>query len=271
MSESSDYIFSRGTKPLLITMPHTGTAVPPDIAQRLTPEAQGVPDTDWHIEKLYAFAHAMGASVLQATWSRYVVDLNRPPDDQSLYPGQATTGLCPLTRFDGGAVYLAGAEPSAAEIAARRERYWQPWHDKLAATLVELRQQFPAVVLWDAHSIRSVLPQFFEGKLPDFSIGTNKGGSCSPEFQKRIADIARASAPFTAVENGRYKGGYITRHYGAPAQGIHAIQMELTQSAYMTEAPPWPWSASQAADLQKPLTAMLECALAFAEQQSERG
>lgn len=270
MSEPSDYLFSRGTKPLLITMPHTGTAVPADIAERLTPEAQGVPDTDWHIEKLYAFAHAMGASVLQANWSRYVVDLNRPPDGQSLYPGQATTGLCPVTRFDGGAIYHPGGEPSAEEIAARRERYWQPWHDKLAQTLAELRQQFSAVVLWDAHSIRSVLPQFFDGKLPDFNIGTNDGTSCSPELQKRIADISRSSPSFTAVENGRYKGGYITRHYGAPEQGIHALQMELTQSAYMTETPPWSWSASQAAELQKPLEAMITAALGFAEQLSRR-
>ncbi|MEH0873280.1 N-formylglutamate deformylase [Pectobacterium cacticida] len=263
MSQPIDYLFQRGNTPLFITMPHVGTAIPDDIAQTMTPEALTVPDTDWHIEKLYAFATALGASVLQANWSRYVVDLNRPPDDASLYPGQATTSLCPVTRFDGGAIYRAGCEPDAQQIAYRRRRYWQPWHDKVQQTLNELRQQFPVVVLWDAHSIRSVLPQFFEGKLPDFNIGTNDGVSCSPDLQARIATVARKSTSLTSVENGRYRGGYITRHYAAPAQGVHALQMELAQSAYMDENPPWEWRAEQAQALQGILEEMLQNALAF--------
>lgn len=265
MNETEHYIFHRGTEPLLITMPHVGTDIPSGIAARLSREALTVPDTDWHIEKLYAFARDMGASVLQAKWSRYVVDLNRPPDDQSLYPGQATTGLCPVVRFDGGEIYQPGQKPDAVEIKERREKYWQPWHDKLQATLNSLGEQFPRVVMWDAHSIRSVLPQFFSGKLPDFSIGTNDGKSCAPELGQRIVDIAQQSAPFSMVSNGRYKGGYITRHYAAPEHGIHTLQMELTQSAYMQEAPPWAWEIDQAVGLQKRLKEMLNSALCFAK------
>ena len=265
MSETEHYIFHRGTEPLFITMPHVGTDIPPGIAARFSREALTVPDTDWHIEKLYAFARDMGASVLQAKWSRYVVDLNRPPDDQSLYPGQATTGLCPVIRFDGGEIYQPGQQPQAAETDERRQQYWQPWHDKLQETLSSLREQFPRVVMWDAHSIRSVLPQFFCGKLPDFSIGTNDGQSCDPELERSIADLAQQSAPFTMVSNGRYKGGYITRHYAAPDRGIHTLQMELTQSAYMREAPPWTWDGGRAVVLQKRLKEMLGSPLLFAK------
>lgn len=270
MIETEDYIFHPGTAPLFITMPHVGTAIPAGMAKRLNSEALTVPDTDWHIEKLYAFAREMSASVLQAKWSRYVVDLNRPPNDQSLYPGQATTGLCPVVSFNGGEIYQAGQQPDAAEIALRREQYWRPWHDKLQKTLRSLHAQFPRVVMWDAHSIRSVLPQFFTGKLPDFNIGTNDGNSCHPELEQRIFHLAQQSSPFTAVNNGRYKGGYITRYYADPAQGIHTIQMELTQSAYMQESPPWDWNEEQAAVLQHHLKLMLKSALAFAESADTR-
>ena len=268
MTETEHFIFHRGSEPLFITMPHVGTQIPSELASRYSHEALSVPDTDWHIEKLYAFARDIGASVLQAKWSRYVVDLNRPPDDQSLYPGQATTGLCPVVRFDGGEIYQPGQQPDAAEIEQRRMLYWQPWHDKLQETLSALHAQFPRVVMWDAHSIRSVLPQFFPGKLPDFSIGSNDGRSCAPELEQRITDLAQQSSPFTMVNNGRYKGGYITRHYAAPESGIHTLQMELTQSAYMQETPPWAWAADQAEALQQRLKVMLESALLFAKTQS---
>ncbi|KAA8996642.1 N-formylglutamate deformylase [Affinibrenneria salicis] len=266
MSTTAPFIFHQGSAPLFVTMPHTGTWLPPEIADTLTDEARRVPDTDWHIERLYAFAKDLGASVLQATCSRYVVDLNRPPDGASLYPGQATTGLCPDIRFDGGPVYLPGAQPSSQAVAQRRERYWRPWHDQLAAELARLTAQFPRVVLWDAHSICSVLPQFFDGRLPDFNIGTNKGVTCDPALQRRVADLARLAAPFSHVENGRYTGGYITRHYGQPEQGVHALQMELAQSAYMDETPPWRWDEEKARPLQTHLRAMLSAALAFARE-----
>lgn len=267
MTETENYIFHRGSEPLFITMPHVGTDIPSGMASRFSNEARTVPDTDWHIEKLYALARDMGASVLQAKWSRYVVDLNRPPDDQSLYPGQATTGLCPVVRFDGGEIYQPGQQPDATEIDDRRAIYWQPWHDKLQDTLNSMREEFPRVVMWDAHSIRSVLPQFFQGKLPDFSIGTNDGQSCDPELEQRIADLAQQSSHFTMVSNGRYKGGYITRHYAAPERGIHTIQMELAQSAYMRETLPWAWESDQAVALQERLKVMLESALLFAKTQ----
>ncbi len=264
MSDTEHSIFHRGDKPLLITMPHTGTAIPPHIAERLTDEARTVPDTDWHIDKLYSFARQMGASILQAKWSRYVVDLNRPPNDSSLYPGQATTGLCPVNRFDGGNIYADGYAPDPGEIAARREAYWQPWHNKLQQTLSEMREQFPTVVMWDAHSIRSELPQFFSGKLPDFNIGTNDGTSCHPGLEQQIMHIARQSPPFTVVSNGRYKGGYNTRHYAQPDAGIYTLQMELTQCAYMQEVAPWDWQPQKALPLQNALQQMLSAAIEFA-------
>lgn len=257
------FVFTQGTQPLLISMPHVGTYVPPDIASNLTEEARLVPDTDWHIERLYAFAREMGASIVQATHSRYVVDLNRPPSGESLYPGQATTGLCPDITFAGGPVYLPGKAPSASEIEARRQQYWQPYHDQVAAELARLAAQFPVVVLWDAHSIRSVLPQFFEGKLPDFNVGTNSGKSCSPLLEERIAAIAATAKPYTSVTNGRYKGGYITRQYGRPDAHVHAVQMEMTQSSYMDEGPAFAYDEDKAADMQVHLRKMLQAVIDF--------
>lgn len=265
MSAPAPFIFTQGTVPLLISMPHTGTYVPPDIAKNLTDEARLVPDTDWHIELLYAFAKAMGASTIQATYSRYVVDLNRPPSGESLYPGQATTGLCTDITFAGGPVYLPGKAPNAEEVEARREQYWQPYHDQVAAELDRLKAQFPVVVLWDAHSIRSVLPQFFEGKLPDFNIGTNSGKSCALVLEERIAAIAAEAKPYTSVANGRYKGGYITRQYGHPDKNMHAVQMEMTQSSYMDEGPAFTYDASKAAIMQVHLKKMIQAVIDFTQ------
>lgn len=264
MTAPAPFIFSQGTQPLLISMPHVGTYVPPDIAAGLTEEARHVPDTDWHIERLYAFASEMGASIVQATHSRYVVDLNRPPSGESLYPGQATTGLCTDITFAGGPVYLPGRAPTAEEIEQRRQQYWQPYHDKVAEELARLKAQFPVVVLWDAHSIRSVLPQFFEGKLPDFNVGTNSGKSCAPALETRIAAIAEQAKPYTSVTNGRYKGGYITRQYGHPDQHMHAVQMEMTQSSYMDEGPAFAYDDAKAAIMQVHLRKMLGAVLDFA-------
>ncbi len=263
MSAPAPYLFTPGTQPLLISMPHVGTYVPADIAHLLTDTAKRVPDTDWHIERLYAFAKEMGASIIQATHSRYVVDLNRPPNGESLYPGQATTGLCTDITFDGGPVYLPGKSPTPQEIEQRRQQYWQPYHDKVAEELQRLEKQFPVVVVWDAHSIRSVLPQFFEGKLPDFNIGTNTGKSCAPALEKRIATIAAQAAPYTSVTNGRYKGGYITRQYGRPDKHVHAVQMEMTQSSYMDEGPAFSYDESKAAIMQVHLRNMLQAVIDF--------
>lgn len=266
MSTPAPFIFHQGTQPLLVSMPHVGTFVPQEIEDKFTPEARHVPDTDWHIERLYAFAKEMGASIVQATHSRYVADLNRPPSDESLYPGQATTGLCTTVTFDGGPVYQAGKEPTKEEIEARRIAYWQPYHDQVAKELARLREQFPVVVLWDAHSIRSVLPQFFEGKLPDFNVGTNSGKSVDPVLQDQIAALAKAADGYTSTVNGRYKGGYITRHYGQPEQHVHAIQLEMAQSCYMEEQLPFAYDEAKAQKMQVHLKKMLQAALDYAKQ-----
>ncbi len=250
----------RGTVPLLVSLPHDGIAVPAAIADRLTPEALAVPDTDWFVARLYAFAKALGASVLVPAHSRYVVDLNRPPDDVSLYPGQNTTGLCPTRRFDGGPVYRDGAEPDEAEVRERVRTYWQPYHDALRGELARLHALHGRVVLWEGHSIRSVVPFLFDGRLPDFNLGTANGASCSPALQSRLESTLAAQPDYTWVANGRFKGGHITRHYGAPADGIEAVQLELAQSTYMDEDS-GRYDAARAVRLQSVLDALLRAAL----------
>jgi N-formylglutamate deformylase len=258
------FILHQGTQPLLVSIPHLGTHVPDAIAARLTDEARRVPDTDWHLDRLYAFARGLGASILQATHSRYVIDLNRPPDNTSLYPGQATTGLCPTETFDGTPVYLDGQAPDEAEMAQRRTTWWQPYHAQLRLELDRIRDQHGVVVLWDAHSIRSVLPRFFPGKLPDLNLGTADGKSCAPELAQTLIDIASTIPGHTAVLNGRYKGGHITRQYGQPGLAIHAVQLEMTQCSYMQEQWPFEYRPQAAARVQPGLQQMLEAALAFA-------
>jgi N-formylglutamate deformylase len=266
ITTEAPFVFHAGTRPLLISMPHVGTYVPPAIAARLTPEGREVHDTDWHLGRLYAFARDMGASILMATHSRYVVDLNRPPDGASLYPGQSVTGLCPVDTFDNTPLYADGSGPDEAEIAARREAVWRPYHEQLAAELARLKAQHGIAMLWDAHSIRSVLPRFFEGKLPDFNLGTADGASCDPALAQQLLAIAQRAPGFTAVLNGRFKGGHITRHYGQPIHGVHAVQLEMTQCAYMQESMPFDYLPERAERTQPTLRALLEAVLAYAEQ-----
>jgi N-formylglutamate deformylase len=249
----------RGTAPLLISLPHDGIALPEDIAVGGAPGARAVPDTDWFVSRLYDFARGLGASVLVPTFSRYVVDLNRPPDDVSLYPGQNTTGLCPAVRFSGDPVYLAGQEPSADEVAARVETYWRPYHDTLAQELARLRGEFGRVLLWEGHSIRSVVPFLFEGRLPDFNLGTAGGSSCDPALQARLETVLAAQRDYSWVANGRFKGGYITRRYGRPSEGVDAVQLELAQSTYMDESA-GRYDRPRAETLQKLLSALLAAA-----------
>ena len=264
MSQPAPFVFHQGTQPLLISMPHAGTYVPPALAARFTEEARQVPDTDWHMERLYAFAKDMGASILAATHSRYVVDLNRPPDGASLYPGQNVTGLCPVDTFDDTPIYTRGDVPDDSEIAARRDAVWAPYHAQLRAELDRIRAQHGVAVLWDAHSIRSVLPRFFEGKLPDLNLGTADGASCSPALAQELLAIARSAPGYTGVLNGRFKGGHITRHYGQPERNIHAVQLEMTQCSYMQEALPFSYLPEVAAGVQPHLERMLKAVLAFA-------
>jgi N-formylglutamate deformylase len=225
----------RGNAPLLVSLPHDGTRVPDDIAARLTPSARRVPDTDWHVSRLYGFAIELGASMIVPTYSRYVIDLNRPPDNASLYPGRNTTGLCPIVEFSGEPIYQAGEEPSNAEIADRIEAYWRPYHAALDAELTRIRAKHGRVVLWEGHSIRSVVPFLFDGTLADFNLGTAGGTSCSPALEARLSSLLARAAGRTHVVNGRFKGGYITRRYGEPAQHVEAVQLELAQKNYMDE------------------------------------
>lgn len=237
----NDFNLHRGNAPLLASLPHDGTAIPEAIASRMTPVAHRVPDTDWHVGLLYDFAKELGASLIAPRWSRYVVDLNRPPDGHALYPGWSETALVPVNTFAGEPLYLAGEMPDAKEITARVEQYWRPYHAALRDELERLRAQHGRAVLWDGHSIRSRVPVFFDGRLPDFNLGTANGASCSPALQARLTDTLREhadggdSSAYTHVVNGRFKGGYITRHYGQPDQGIDAVQLELAQCAYMDE------------------------------------
>ena len=250
----------RGTVPLLVSLPHDGSEIPDALAARMTPEARRAPDTDWHVARLYAFARELGASVLVPRFSRYVVDLNRPPDDVSLYPGQNTTGLCPAVRFDGEPVYLPGQVPLADEVAERVETFWRPYHDALREELDRLRAVHGRALLWEGHSIRGECPFLFAGRLPDLNLGTASGASCAPGLQARLEATLAAQADYDWVANGRFKGGYITRHYGDPAAGIDAVQLEISQRTYMDEAS-FAWDADRAGRLQPLLQRLLAAGL----------
>lgn len=261
-SASDTVTLHRGNAPLLVSLPHDGSTIPPDLAARMTPEARRAPDTDWHVSRLYDFARELGASVLVPRYSRYVVDLNRPEDDTSLYPGQNTTGLCPAVRFTGDPIYLEGQAPSADEVSVRVEHYWKPYHQALAAEIARLRAEHGHMVLWEGHSIRgSGLPFLFDGRLPDLNLGTAAGVSCSPDLQHRLEAVLGAQTEFDWVANGRFKGGHITRHYGRPAQGIEAVQLEISQRNYMDEES-FQYDDARAVRLQRVLQRLLEAALA---------
>ncbi|AOW13566.1 N-formylglutamate deformylase [Hydrogenophaga crassostreae] len=257
------FVFHAGTQPLLLSIPHMGTHIPPAIAEGMTSEALEMHDTDWHLDQLYSFAREMDISVLMATHSRYVVDLNRPQDGASLYPGQNVTGLCPVDTFDQTPLYLEGSAPDPTEVQRRVAAYWKPYHEQLSGELRRLRNLHGNAVLWDAHSIRSVVPRFFEGRLPNFNLGTADGTSCSPDLAQALMAIAKAIPDQTAVLNGRFKGGHITRQYGEPEDGMHAVQLELTQSSYMQEAMPFAFLPERAALVQPHLKKLLQACLAF--------
>ena len=231
---SDVYRFEKGDSPLLISVPHDGRLIPDELRTRMTDAGLAIPDTDWHVCRLYEFAAELGASFLIARYSRYVVDLNRPPDDGAMYEGQVATGLCPRYTFAGEPLYRDDAAVGAAEAAKRIERYWRPYHERLSQTLEELKARHGRAFLWDAHSIPSRVPRLFDGELPVLNLGNFDGRSCDPDAARELARIASAS-PYKAVLNGRFKGGYITRRYGDPAGGVQAMQLELAQRAYMDE------------------------------------
>jgi formiminoglutamase len=246
---------TRGDGPVVLGMPHTGTHVPEDIFSRLNPLGRTLSDTDWHIDRLYD-GLLPGATVVRATFHRYVVDANRPPDGASLYPGQNTTGLVPLTDFDGRPLWEA--EPLPEDIEARRRDFHAPYHAALAAEVERVRALHGTAVLYDCHSIRSRIPFLFEGTLPDFNVGTNDGRTCAPEMEAAVVRICAAAPGYTSIVNGRFKGGWTTRHYGRPEDGVHAIQMELAQSTHLAvEALPFAYDDGKAARLRPHLRAIL--------------
>lgn len=245
-------------------MPHAGTRVPPAAGRGLADLAASRPDTDWHLERLHDFLAGLDATLVVATHSRYVVDLNRPPDDASLYPGQATTGLVPLETFHGEPLYRDGASPDAREIARRLETHWRPYHRRLAAELARVRAEHGVAILWDAHAIASRVPRLFEGRLPDFNLGTAGGASCDPGLAARLLAALERREGFSAVLDGRFKGGYITRHYGRPAEGIHAVQMEMSEALYMDERCPFTFREELARRVRPVLREQLGIALDWA-------
>lgn len=250
----------RGDEPLIVSLPHTGTTLPKDIATHYASNWLALKDTDWHIEQLYGFAASLGATVIRTAISRSVIDVNRDPSGASLYPGQTTTELCPTTTFDGDALYLAGLEPGPAEVQLRRETWFDPYHQAVSVEIARLRAKHPKIVLYDCHSIRSVIARLFDGELPEFNIGTNGGAAASAKLTARIDGIC-ASTGRSHVVNGRFHGGHITRSHGRPLEGVHAVQMELACRAYLREpigpvsSSNWPPSYDPA--FSAPLTATL--------------
>lgn len=263
----------QGDAPLIVAFPHTGTTIPPEIEQTLRSPWLALKDTDWWVDALYAFVRDLGATTIRTGMSRTVIDVNRDPSGVSLYPGQVTTGLCPTETFDGEPFYRPGEEPDEAEIVRRRERWFDPYHRALAGEIARLRKTHPHVVLYDAHSIRGHVPRLFPGDLPDLNVGTNGGTTCAPALAGAMMAACERS-PYTHVLDGRFKGGWTTRHYGNPDAGIHAVQMELAMRTYLAEPPvtAWGnWSAdydpARAAPLQRVLREILEAAIAFARNQ----
>ena len=256
----------RGDAPLIVSMPHAGVDLG-DHAQRFVSPWRARRDTDWHIPELYAFAAPLGATIVRTRISRSIIDVNRDPSGASLYPGQATTELCPTTTFDGEPLYRDDAAPGATEIAARREAYFAPYHSALTAEIARLRQAYPRVALYDAHSIRSRIPRLFEGELPQLNLGTYSGRACSPDLRATLAAIIADSGHSHGVD-GRFKGGWITRSFGRPHEGVDAVQMELACRGYMAEPEaidednwPTPFDPERAAAILPTLRRLLEAML----------
>jgi len=256
------FTLHKGKRPLLVSLPHVGTEIPDKLQHHYVPHALEVEDTDWHLASLYALAKHIGASLLAPRYSRYVIDLNRPPENTPMYPGANNTELCPTRSFGGQPLYQAGSEPDEAEIERRRDTYWQPYHDALAEELERIREKHGYVVLWDGHSIKSELPWLFEGKLPDLNLGTAGGTSCAPSLRIALAHLLETQSNYTHAVDGRFKGGYITRRYGRPGDNVHAVQLEMCFSCYMHEEPPYMVDAGLAGRFLPLLRSLLLTALA---------
>jgi len=261
----------RGDVPVVVSFPHTGTAIPAEVEAQLVSPWLARKDADWWVDDLYAFARELGVTTVRTSISRTVIDVNRDPSGKSLYPGTNTTDLCPITTFDNEALYLPGFKPDANDVARRLESYFVPYHRAILSELERLGATHPRVVLYDAHSIRSRIPHLFDGELPQFNIGTNSGESCDSSLTA-VVEAACAASGFSSITNGRFKGGWITRYYGEPARGVHAIQMELACRGYMQEPAgavtelnwPPPYDPARAAPLRSTLKKVLEACSVFA-------
>lgn len=249
------------TGPILVSFPHSGTFVPQQIQETFTQEALTLPDTDWHVPRLYDFLADLPVSTIKANYSRYVVDLNRFSQGSALYPGQSETEVCPTTTFHEQAIYLPKKAPNKTQIAARIKTYWDPYHRALRAQLDRIKAMHGFVFLWDAHSIASKVPRFFSGKLPNLNLGTAGGLSCRDKYSELLFKLMQQSQ-FTAVRDSRFKGGYITRHYGQPQEQVHAIQMEIAQCAYMEESGSHTYHEVKAAKLAAFLQQMIKALIA---------
>ena len=249
---------NRGSSPVILGLPHTGTFVPDDIRARLNDTGRRLTDTDWHVHELYR-GILPEATTVRATFHRYCLDANRDPSGVSLYPGQNTTGLIPLTDFDNNPLWIEGKEPDGTETVERVLRFHAPYHRVLQAEIERVRARNGIAILYDCHSIRSVCPFLFDGKLPDFNIGTDNGKTCNPLIEQEVGAICAAAEGYASVVNGRFRGGWTTRHYGRPEDGVHAIQMELTQATHLkSETLPFDYDVEKAERLRKVLRQILE-------------
>ena len=257
------FTLHRGSTALLVSLPHVGTIIPETLRGDYVERALAVEDTDWHLDALYGFVRELGASLLVPRLSRYVIDLNRPPENAPMYPGSNNTELCPTRSFMGEALYRQGEAPDDTEIARRRDHYWLPYHECLGGELERIKAQYGYALLWDGHSIKSRLPWMFEGKLPDLNLGTAGGASCAPALRSALMRVLAKQSAFTHVTDGRFKGGHITRQYGRPERGVHAVQLEMCWSCYMEESPPYAIEAARAAVLQNVLRELVSTALGW--------
>ncbi|MEZ5525047.1 MAG: N-formylglutamate deformylase [Pseudomonadales bacterium] len=235
MIKTEIFSYQQGNSPVIVSFPHDGMRLPPEIAPQLNELGKQVPDTDWYVNRLYNFLPELDVSFFIPEFSRYVVDLNRSSQGGALYPGQYETSVCPVATFDGEPIYREGCEPDAQEVQRRIGSYWQPYHDHIQSEIERIKALHGYAILWDAHSIRGMVPQLFDGVLPHLNFGTGGGLSCTPEILRRVTDIAYGQEYYSVVENARFKGGFITRHYGNPAENVHTIQLEINQSIYMQE------------------------------------
>lgn len=261
------YAYRHGSSPLIVSMPHVGTFIPHSVGSALRDCAAQRADTDWHLPRLYDFLGELDATVVTACFSRYVIDLNRPSDGANLYPGRDTPKLCPGDTFDRQPLYRAG-EPDAAEVARRVASIWRPYHARLQREIARVLEEHGTAILWDAHSIVSVAPRLFEGRLADFNLGTADGASCDPALAQSLFAALGRHPRFKAVLNGRFKGGHITRAHGDPARGVHAVQLEMAEATYMDETSPYTFREPKAREIRPILREQLEIARRWALERS---